>query len=227
MLSSMYQLATDLGAPVIGLYLRKRRAEGREDPVRFRERFGSASQPRSDGRVIWCHAASVGEAVSLLALIKKLRELYPQPPLLVTSGTVASARILEKRLPPGVVHQYVPVDRMIYVQRFLDHWRPDLALWIESELWPNMLSELRRRKIPAALLNGSMSETSFHRWRLVKGWAQEILHTFQVCLAQTEAEYARFMELGAVNVRCVGNLKYAADQRCRVTKNLYRHCRMK
>jgi 3-deoxy-D-manno-octulosonic-acid transferase len=210
MLSSAYAFATDLAAPFIGLYLYKRRLQGREDAARFNERLGIASRPRPDGQVIWCHAASVGEASSLLALIEKLRTLYPQTHILVTTGTVTSARMLEKRLPPGVIHQYVPVDRISYVQKFIDHWRPDLALWIESELWPNMLQELRRHKIPAALLNGRMSESSFQRWRLVKDWAQNILQTFHICLAQTEAEYARFMGLGAVNVRCVGNLKYAA-----------------
>ena len=211
MLSFAYRLATDVAAPVIGLYLYKRRLSGREDSARFGERFGMTTQVRPTGRLVWCHAASVGEAISLLALIEKLRELYPQTNILITTGTVSSARILQKRLPPGVVHQYVPVDRMVYVRRFLDHWRPDLVLWVESELWPNMLAELRARKTPAVLLNGRMSEQSFRRWRLVKGWAQEILQTFSVCFAQTDLERERFTELGAKDARNVGNLKYAAQ----------------
>jgi len=210
MLSFAYKLLTDLGAPVIKLYLLKRRKEGREDAERFPERFGEASLPRPNGQLIWCHAASVGEAASLLALIDKLRETYPAIHILVTTGTVTSAHMLEGRLPPRVVHQYMPVDRAPYVKRFLDHWRPNLILWIESELWPNMLVSIRVRQIPAVLLNGRMSEKSFRNWYQFKNWAKEILGTFALCFTQTENEKARFVALGAHHVKCIGNLKYAA-----------------
>ena len=211
MLSFAYKVLTDLGAPAISLYLLKRRREGREDPVRFKERLGEAGRPRPEGRVIWCHAASVGEATSLMTLIEKLLVTHPKTHILVTTGTVTSARMLEGRLPPRVIHQYVPVDRAIYVKKFLDHWQPDFVLWIESELWPNMLAGLKLRLIPAILLNGRMSQKSFRQWYRVKGWAQEILSTFVLCMTQTEDERTRFVALGAKPVRCLGNLKYAAN----------------
>jgi 3-deoxy-D-manno-octulosonic-acid transferase len=211
MLSYAYRTLTDLGAPFIGLYLLKRRAEGREDKARFSERLGHASRSRPSGKLVWCHAASVGEAASILALIEKLRTLYPHLRLLVTTGTVTSARMLEKRLPQKVIHQYVPVDRARYVARFLDHWKPDFALLIESELWPNMLNALRRRMIPAALVNGRMSDKSFRRWYRFKDWAKELLGAFVICLAQTEDDRGRLVALGAKPVRCFGNLKYAAS----------------
>lgn len=210
MLSFAYRLLTDLGAPAIGLYLLKRRMEGREDKARFAERLGHASVPRPEGRLIWCHAASVGEAASLMTLIERLRDAYPETHILVTTGTVTSARMLQGRLPPKVIHQYMPVDRLPYVKRFLDHWKPDFVLWIESELWPNMLADLRLRLIPAVLLNGRMSEKSFRNWQKARGWAKEILGTFVLCLTQTEDERMRFESLGAKPVRCFGNLKYAA-----------------
>jgi 3-deoxy-D-manno-octulosonic-acid transferase len=210
MISAVYRCLTELGAPVIRLYLRRRLAAGREDAARFGERLGQASAPRPQGFLIWCHAASVGEAASLLALIHAMRAQYPAASILMTTGTVTSARMLENRLPPGVIHQYMPVDRLPYVRGFLDHWRPDLALWIESELWPNMLEGLRERRIPAVLLNGRMSDKSFRQWYRVRGWAKEILGTFSLCLTQTEAERGRFVTLGARPVRCIGNLKYAA-----------------
>jgi 3-deoxy-D-manno-octulosonic-acid transferase len=119
--------------------------------------------------------------------------------------------MLAGRLPLGVIHQYMPVDRMPYVRAFLDHWRPDLALWIESELWPNMLAEIRARKIPAVLLNGAMSEESFRNWSRMRGWAKEILATFDLCLAQTEADRSRLAALGARSAKCAGNLKYAGQ----------------
>jgi 3-deoxy-D-manno-octulosonic-acid transferase len=211
MISFAYRTLTELGAPAISYYLRRRLAAGREDAARFGERLGKASLPRPEGFLIWCHAASVGEAASLLALIDKLRERYPRAAILVTTGTVTSARMLAGRLPSGVLHQYMPVDRKPYVQSFLSHWRPDLALWVESELWPNMLSGLRQRLIPAILLNGRMSEKSFRQWYRVRSWAKEILGTFNLCLTQTEAERGRFVTLGAKPVRCIGNLKYAAQ----------------
>jgi 3-deoxy-D-manno-octulosonic-acid transferase len=211
MISAAYRTLTELGAPVISYYLRRRLAAGREDAARFGERLGQASKPRPAGFLIWCHAASVGEAASLLALINALRVKCPEASILMTTGTVSSARILEGRLPPGVTHQYMPVDRLPYVRSFLDHWRPDLALWIESELWPNMLQTMRERKISAVLLNGRMSDKSFRQWYRIRGWAKEILGTFDLCLTQTEAERGRFVTLGARPVRCIGNLKYAAE----------------
>lgn len=211
MISATYRLLTELGAPAISFYLRRRLAKGREDAERFGERLGQPSKPRPEGFLIWCHAASVGEAASLLALIEKLRERNPQSSILITTGTVTSAHMLEGRLPGGVLHQYIPVDRIPYIQSFITHWKPDLVLWVESELWPNMLGQVRKAKIPTVLLNGRMSAKSFYQWYRVKSWAKEILSTFNLCLTQTEAERGRFVTLGAKPVRCIGNLKYAAQ----------------
>ena len=212
MLNIIYRTLTDIGSPLIRLYLDKRRRQGREDAARFHERLGQAVVARPMGKLVWCHAASVGEAASLLAVIAAVRAQNPALNVLVTTGTVTSARMLADRLPAGVIHQYIPVDRIPYVRGFLNHWQPDLAVWIESELWPNMLAEIKARNIPAVLLNGRMSENSFHNWRYVGGWARDILSTFSLCLAQTSGEVLRFSALGAKNVRSVGNLKYAAKQ---------------
>lgn len=211
MLSSLYRLLTDLGAPFISLYLHRRLAAGREDARRFQERLGYASEMRPQGRIIWCHAASVGEAVSLLALIDRLQKMHPDLFILVTTGTVTSADMLRGRLSDRALHQYMPVDRMPYVTAFLDYWKPDCALWVESELWPNILAGMRARHIPAVLLNGRMSEKSFRNWRYAKPWIREILSTFHLCLTQTEDEKTRFEFLGARKVQYIGNLKFAAS----------------
>lgn len=210
MLSSLYRLLTDLGAPFIGLYLRRRRAMGREDAERFAERLGYSSRPRPSGRLIWCHAASVGESSSLLILIKKLHELHPDISVLLTTGTVTAARMIMPRLPSYAVHQYMPIDRVSCLSRFLNHWRPDLAVWIESELWPNTLATLRMRMIPAILLNARMSDKSFRNWYRVRGFARELMSSFSLCLAQTDSDKARFIALGASPVKAIGNLKYAS-----------------
>lgn len=176
----------------------------------MRERRGSPTKARPEGRLVWFHAASVGEANSVLVLIDRLLEADPALHALLTTGTVNSARMMAKRLPNRAFHQYVPVDLPGAVRRFLDHWRPDLALWTESEIWPNMLSEIRERGIPAAVVNARMSERSFRRWRLLPGVAGRLLNTFACALAQTEADVERLRRLGAKDVRVVGNLKFSS-----------------
>jgi 3-deoxy-D-manno-octulosonic-acid transferase len=211
MLSLFYRILTTLGAPFIAIYLWRRRMKGREDTTRFSERLGYASVARPEGRLLWCHAASVGEAASLLALLEKISSTYPSTTLLITTGTVASARMLANRTPPGVIHQYYPVDRPAYVERFIRHWRPDFVLWIESELWPNMLLTIQKHHISAALVNGRMSEKSFRNWYRAQGWARQLLSTFVICLTQTEEDRSHFVALGGKPVRCIGNLKFAAN----------------
>lgn len=206
-----YRFLTDITAPFISVYLRMRRVGGREDEARFQERLGHTSVPRPKGKLVWCHAASVGEALSVLTLLKNLQEGYPEWNFLITTGTVTSAAIVKERKLENVIHQYVPVDRWSYVMRFLRHWEPDLVLWVESELWPNMLTALSARNVPAILLNGRMSDRSYRRWRMIPGGAKEILSSFVLGLTQTGIERNRFASLGLQDVRAIGNLKYAAD----------------
>lgn len=207
---ALYRALTDAGLPLIRLVLARRMRRGREDAERFAERMGEASRTRPDGLLVWIHAASVGESLSVLPLVDRLvRDTKAN--VLVTTGTVTSARLLVERLPEGAIHQYAPVDRAAWVDRFLDHWRPDLALWVESEFWPNTLTALAARHIEAVLVNARMSPRSFARWRRVRGTIKELLATFSLCLAQTEDDAAALRALGAANVSVPGNLKFAAD----------------
>ena len=206
-----YRALTWAAGPLIHRYMQRRLNAGREDPQRFRERFGDASATRPNGPLVWLHASSVGESLSMLSLIERLRRERPEVVILMTSGTVSSARILENRLPPGVIHQFVPVDRMSWVRRFLDHWQPDLVLWVESEFWPGVLSEVKRRAIPAMLMNARISARSWRGWRRAPWMIRRILQTFDLCMAQTELDAERLRDLGAVNIACPGNLKFAAE----------------
>ena len=208
---ALYRAFTTLAAPLVRLYLSRRRRAGKEDAVRFTERFGIASAARPPGALVWLHAASVGESLSILSLIERLRRDRPAVALLVTTGTVTSARIMAERLPAGVVHQYLPVDHMVWVRRFLDHWRPDLVLWVESEFWPNLLSEIVTRSIPAVLVNARISPTSFTHWRRVPELIRRLLATFAFCLPQTAEDRDKLLALGARDVRAPGNLKFAAE----------------
>lgn len=211
MIQALYRGLTDLAAPVVPLFLGYRERRGKEDPARRPERLGIASRPRPQGRLAWTHAASVGELLSALPLIARLTERVPDLSWVVTSGTVTSARLAADRLPRHAIHQYVPLDRTAYVRRFLDHWRPDLAIWIESELWPNMLAEVAARAIPAALVNARLSARSAARWRFAPGAVRNLLGTFQVICAGDEASAARLELLGAGPVERLGNLKFSAD----------------
>lgn len=206
----LYRMTTELSGPLLRRLVEKRLAHGREEAGRVEERYGVASRERPAGRLVWIHAASIGESVSVLPLVEALRKSYPQAAILMTTGTVTSARLMAQRLPEGVIHQFVPLDRLSWVKRFLDHWRPDAALWVESELWPNLLSEAKQRGISLALINARMSQDSFRNWRRLPGGLKSLLSAFQLCLAQDAEQAERLKRLGAPQVLSVGNLKYAA-----------------
>lgn len=209
MILSLYRLTTAMGAPVISHYLKKRLKRGKEDAARFNERKGRAVLARPEGLLIWMHGASVGEAISMLPVIEELVARPDSPSVLVTTGTVTSARLMRERLPDGAIHQYVPVDRLPYVNGFLDHWQPDVALWWESELWPNLVVETRARGIPMMLVNARMSPPSFLRWQRWRSLARALLGCFKTVLAQTDSDVERYRALGAENVVRMGNMKFA------------------
>ena len=206
----LYRCATVLAAPALNHLLRRRLEQGKEDPARIDERRGAPSRPRPDGALIWLHAASVGEAQSALSLIAKLLETAPHASVMMTTGTVSSARYLETRLPDRSFHQFIPLDHPAWVARFLDHWKPDLALWLESELWPNLLTATRARGIPAALINARLSPRSYASWQRFAGTANALLGCFDLCLAQSGQQEDWLKRLGAQKVACVGNLKFSA-----------------
>lgn len=206
----VYVALTHVAGPAIRVWLHNRLLRGKEDPERLPERIGLSGAARPDGPLLWLHAASVGESQSALVLLERLLGDRPALSVLVTTGTVSSARLLAARLPPRCVHQFAPADCPRWVRRFLDHWRPDAAIWMESELWPNLIRTSAARGIPAALVNARMSERSFANWRRVPGMARALLKCFDACLAQSEEQAARFRSLGAENATSTGNLKISA-----------------
>jgi 3-deoxy-D-manno-octulosonic-acid transferase len=193
-------------SPAVPLLLQQRAARGKEDRTRAGERLGIASIARPEGDVIWVHGASMGECFSVLPLIKKLLE-NDNCTVLVTSGTVTSAEMLQRQLPPGAVHQYVPIDTPRATTRFLEHWKPQAALFVESDIWPNLILAAAARGVRMAQVNARISARSFARWRRVRPVAAALLACFDVCLAQDEEIAARFRALGAPDVRVVGSLK--------------------
>ncbi len=210
---TLWRCGTTAAALLLPWYLRRRAARGKEDPARLSERRGEAAA-RPPGRLLWLHAASVGETLSVLPVLHALAERAPDLAMLVTTGTVTAAAILRQRLPPAlaarVLHRFVPLDVPGWAARFLDGWRPDAAVFVESELWPNLIAAAAARGIPLALVNARMSARSAGRWRLAPALGRDLLAAFAVVLAQSAADAARLRGLGAGAVRCLGNLKYAA-----------------
>jgi 3-deoxy-D-manno-octulosonic-acid transferase len=200
-----YQLGSALGTPIASQLLLRRQKRGKEHPERLKERLGRASVPRPKGPLVWVHGASVGEMLAAISLIERLRAR--DFAVLVTSGTVTSAALAEQRLPSGVLHQFVPLDAPRFVRRFLDHWRPGLALFVESDLWPNLICSCAKRRIPMIIINGRLSERSFSRWRRVPGVIAALLNRFDLCLAQSAIDAERYAKLGAPRVSATGNLK--------------------
>ncbi len=194
---------------VIRRYIEKRKKMGKEDVKRFNERVGRPTKPRPEGRLIWLHGASVGESISMLPLINRLLELYPDAHVMVTTGTTTSAEVMAKRLPERAFHQYLPIDNPVFAARFVRHWHPTIALWFESEFWPAMLSTIKRRNIPLILINGRISNKSFKRWQQFDFVIKELLDCFTACLGQSEEDAYRLRVLGAKDAMCLGNLKYA------------------
>lgn len=207
----LYNVVTGCSSGVLGRFLQRRIKKGKEDATRLSERMGMPSIARGRGHLAWFHAASVGEAQSALILLKTMRRDFPDVKFLVTTGTLTSAALMKKRLPDWAMHQYYPLDHPKWVRQFLDHWRPDIAIWIESELWPNMLLEMGKRQIPVALVNARMSDRSLRRWGYAPRSARYVLRVFDLILAQTDKDAHAYKSLGAHNVVTTDSLKYAAD----------------
>ncbi|MDR3325892.1 MAG: 3-deoxy-D-manno-octulosonic acid transferase [Rhodospirillaceae bacterium] len=205
----LYRALITICTPLIKYYLNRRMINGKEDRLRLNERLGLSNLTRPSGRMIWLHAASIGESISMLPVIEHL-QARDKITVLITTGTTTSASTMIDRLPIGAIHQYVPIDRLLWVRRFLDHWRPDLALLAESEFWPNLLIETATYGIPLILLNGRISDRSFARWQRHSQIIRYILNGFVLCLGQTLIDVERLIALGAKRALCYGNLKFAA-----------------
>ena len=201
-----YRTVTRLLEPAAAALLVWRRRRGKEDPTRLAERRGYPGVRRPNRSLVWLHGASVGETVTLLPIVARLQKRGLT--VLVTSGTVTSARLLAARLPAGVIHQYLPLDVPRYMRRFLDYWRPELGLICESEIWPNLLIEARKRAVPLVLVNARMSERSFARWYKAPQTSRYLLSCCESCLALSQGDAERLAQLGAPRVSVAGNLKF-------------------
>lgn len=203
---TLYRATGRILRPGLGLVLEWRARHGKEDRSRRHERLGSPRRRRPCGPLVWVHAASVGETVAVLPLVERL--ILEGFVVLTTTGTVTSARIAADRLPVGAIHQFVPLDVDVNIDRFLDHWRPGAALFVESEIWPATVDRLRRRGIPLVLVNARMSERSHRRWARLDGIARALFGRLDGALAQNDGDAERLKDLGVGQTVVTGNLKF-------------------
>ena len=206
----LYRKASRAARPVAEYALKRRLKAGKEDPDRINERRGVAGAARPEGSVFWIHGASVGESLSVLPLIRALKAQRPEFHFLVTTGTVTSAQLMSERLPEGAIHQFIPLDHPEFISAFLDHWRPDAAVFIESEFWPNLILEARRAVPFMAVVNGRVSPKSYEDWRKKPQTIGYVLSAFDLIIAQDSNNAERLQALSGRDVSTFGNLKNAA-----------------
>ncbi len=206
-----YKFFTYLFYPFAPVYLFFRKLKKKEDVIRYKEKLSKINISRGNGFLIWFHVASVGEAMSILPLIEACVEEKKISRILLTSITLSSGKILEKRYKQNtkVVHQFLPLDIPIMVKKFLEHWKPNLSIFIDSEIWPNLILSANEKKIPLLLINARITEKSFKRWKLVINFAKKIFSKFDLCIVSNKESENFLKTLGAKNIKNYGNLKFS------------------
>ena len=210
MLLRVYKIISYLIYPFVSIYLNNRLILKKELSERIDERYGYSKIKRGKGKLVWIHAASIGESVSVLPVIKELEKNKKIKQILVTTGTVTSAKIMNERLRGKAFHQFIPIDIPVFVDRFLSHWKPSLAIFVESEIWPNFISELSKRKTKLMILNGRMTPKSFNSWSKLKKTTLKLFSNFDLCCAQSSDSAFFYENLGIKNTIYTGNLKFAS-----------------
>jgi len=206
-----YKFFTYLLYPFAPIYLYFRKIRKKEDPVRYKEKLSKINIARGKGVLIWFHVASVGEAMSILPLIDNCIKEQKINKILITSITLSSGKILEKKFNQStkVTHQFLPLDLNLFTNKFLNHWKPDLCIFIDSEIWPNLILNINKKKIPLLLINARITKKSFVRWKLIINFAKKIFEKFDLCIASNK-ESEKFLKiLGAKNIKNYGNLKFS------------------
>jgi len=206
-----YKFLTYLFYPVAPIYLYFRKLRKKEDHIRYKEKLSKINISRNDGFLIWIHVASVGEAMSILPIIESFVEEKEINKILLTSITVSSGKVLEKRFSQNkkVVHQFLPLDIPILTIKFLEHWKPNLSIFIDSEVWPNLIYQISKKEIPLILVNARISKKSFERWKVAANFAEQIFGKFDLCIASNKESESFLKILGAKNVKNYGNLKFS------------------
>ena len=206
-----YKLLTYLFYPFSPFFLFLRKLKKKEHSIRFKEKLSQINTSRGEGFLIWFHVASVGEGLSILPLVENFEKDEKIQKILITSVTLSSSAVLEKKLSNNkkTTHQFLPFDVPNFVSKFLNHWSPDLAIFIDSEIWPNFIFQINEKNIPLLLVNGRITKKSFDRWNFLNKFSKKIFGKFDLCIASNSESENYLKILGAKNVKNCGNLKFA------------------
>jgi len=206
-----YKIITYIFYPFSKIYLYGRRLKNKEHPTRYKEKLSITDSVRGKGFLTWIHVASVGEAMSVLPIIENLIENKNISKILLTSITLSSGKILEKKYKQNskIVHQFLPLDIPLLTSRFLKHWKPNLSIFVDSEIWPNLIVEINKNKIPLILINARITKKTFKKWRLVNNFSRKIFGKFDLCISSNKESEEFLKILGAKNIKNFGNLKYS------------------
>lgn len=208
----LYRIILLVILPIYIVFLGLRILKGKEDKFRFLERFGISFKKRPTGCVVWFHVASVGETHSIMFLVNRLLSIYKNKiNILITTTTVTSAKIIASKQNKQLIHQFIPFDNFLFTKFFLNKWQPDLAIWSESELWPEIIHSASQ-KCPTLLINGRLSERSFKTWRKLKFFAKVMLKKFDAIYPQSQIDKKYFSKLTGDYHQVIGNIKYAAEK---------------
>lgn len=208
----LYKYLTNIFSVPIIIFFFIRYLKKKENIKSLKEKFGIYSEQRPNGNLIWINASSIGESLSILPIIKKLNSLYPNYHILLTSSTITSSKIISLRKIKNFTHQFTPIDLNFIVEKFYKYWRPDIAIFVESELWPNLIFKMKIYKVPSVLINARISERTFKRWKIIKNFAQQILNNFELCLVQDESILKKFLDLKVQKIKNAGNLKFLSEK---------------
>ena len=181
----------------------------KEDLNRFLEKFCFFSKERGKGKLIWFHGASVGEIKSIIPILEKLEKNKKIKKILITSNTLSSSKIIKKLRLKKIIHQFFPIDANFLVKAFISYWKPSVVFFIDSEIWPNMLTNLKKKKIPTILLNGRITKKTYIRWKRFLNFSKKIFSNFDLCLSSSQESKNYLHKLGAKNVKFLGNLKFS------------------
>ena len=208
----IYRILTNLVLILSPIIILIRLLKKKEDPFRFQEKFGLYSEKKLPGKLVWFHGASVGEILSVIPLIKKLEKKKNIRQILITSNTLSSSKILSSFKLKKTIHQFFPIDTHHNTNKFLKYWKPSVAIFIDSEIWPNMLNNIKKRSLSLVLINARITDKSFKRWKFISLSARDIFQKFDVCLSSNLKSKNHLKSLGAKNIKYIGNLKFSQTE---------------
>ena len=208
----IYRILINLIILISPLIILVRLIKNKEDKFRFKEKFCFFTKKRGKGKLIWFHGSSVGEILSVIPLIEKLEKKKSIDKILVTSSTLSSSKVLSKFKLKKTIHQFFPIDSNLLTKKFLNYWKPSIAIFIESEIWPNMIVNIKKKSIPLILLNARITKKSYNRWKIIPSTSKMLFNNFDICFSQNQETRKYLKYLGAKKIKFFGNLKFSESK---------------